>query len=59
MNTNKTRIKSFIGGLVIGSIITALITTFVCFLIGGTLFINYELNRQTVADNLKIITNLK
>jgi hypothetical protein len=55
----KTRIKSFIGGLVIGSIITALITTFVCFLIGGSLFINYELNRQTVADNLKIITNLK
>ena len=55
-NNNKSRIKVFIGGLVIGSIISALITTFVCFLIGGTLFINYELNRQTVAENLKVIT---
>lgn len=52
----KNRIKSFIGGLVIGSIVSALITTFVCFLIGGSLFINYELNRQAVAENLKAIT---
>jgi len=51
----KTRLKSFIGGLIIGSIISALITAFVCFLIGGTLFINYELNRQEVKDNLQAI----
>jgi len=55
-NNNKKSLKVFIGGLIIGSIISALITAFVCFLIGGTLFINYELNRQTVADNLKAIT---
>jgi hypothetical protein len=55
----KSRLKSFIGGLIIGSIISALISAFVCFLIGGTLFINYELNRQEVKDNLQAITKLK
>ena len=46
----KKELKTFIGGAVIGSVISGFIVGFCVFAIMGTLFINYALNQDKVCD---------
>ena len=52
MNTNKSRMKSFIGGAVIFGIIGAITGGIVMSVILGTAFIDYSLSHPTLCQTI-------
>lgn len=55
----KSRTKSFIGGIVLGALVGAIIGGFAVAMVGGTAFISYSLEQEKVCTALQTIIQHK
>jgi hypothetical protein len=55
----KSRMKSFVGGLVLGGIVGAIIGGFAVAVVGATAFINYSLEQDKVCTAMQTLTKIK